>query len=70
VRNDPRATLPCLVSVVRTLLQRRPKTAVELAREAGSAAPDGAPCPYTDLPRVQAFWAGREATREWLASQW
>ncbi len=64
--DNPRATLPRLVSAVRNLLRRKARTAAEQARDAGFAANDSSPCPYVERPLVQAFWAGREAKREWL----
>lgn len=68
--NDPRATLTRFISAARSLLRRRVKTPAEQARDAGFAANDDSPCPYVDRPLVQAFWAGREAKREWLDRAW
>ncbi len=65
-----RATLTRRISAARVLLQRRVKTPVEQARDAGFAANDSSPCPYVERPLVQAFWAGRDAKREWLDWAW
>lgn len=54
----------------RTLVASSAPNPAKQAHDAGFSADDSSPCPYVERPLVQAFWAGREAKREWLDRAW